>query len=442
LPANNKTPALAILPVEFAGWLEEISDFEQSPNLAIAISGGADSMALLLLASDWAHEKNGKTIALTVNHNLREEAAAEAAQVAKWCAQKNMEHHILDWQHVQLPTSAIQQSAREARYSLMTEWCKKNQVAYLLTAHHQGDQIETLFFRLARGSGLAGLACMPPHTIKNGINLLRPLLQAPKSRLIATLKHYNQPWLEDPSNQNTKYTRVHIRNQLQELTNDSEFGNRVTIVSERLQKFRKALENYIVHELANSAQFFPQAYAVLSLREKLSPESFSYLAQILSGGKYPPRTEKLLRFYQEIYAQDFKKRSFSGLLFEPIADGKIIIYREPHAIEKSRIIQAGEQAIWDKRFSVVANTNLSVRALGSDGLKIVRKNSPKLLSASPKPHAQWLKALPSFWHLEELVSVPHINYMSCDSQFSNIKTIAKFHSTKLQNSLLEHLFSL
>ena len=308
-------------------FLSEFSEYvmENAEVYAIAVSGGADSMALLLLMKEWEDAKKAKIIALTVNHNLRVEAQQEAAQVAEFCAKIGVEHHILRWEHLQLPTSKIQESARDARYALMTEFCHQNHIKYLLTAHHLGDQIETFFFRLARGSGLNGLACMQTNTQKNGINLLRPLLSFPKSRLIATLKQRNQDWIEDPSNQNTNYTRVRIRQQLQELTNNKEFNKRVSAVISKFQKFRELTEKYIEDELANSVEFSENE---VTIKEKISENSLSKLVQILSGSEYPPRSEKLARLYSEIYAASPKTRNFAGLLFKPIKGNKILICHE------------------------------------------------------------------------------------------------------------------
>ena len=317
----NNSP---ILPLEFVGWMEGI--IHPANSVAIAVSGGADSMALLILTHEWAAHKNIKIIALTVNHNLRVEAQQEAEKVGEFCAKIGVEHHILRWEHSQLPTSKIQESARDARYVLMCDFCHKNHIKYLLTAHHLGDQIETFFFRLARGSGLNGLACMFPQTIKNGINLLRPLLCVPKTRLIATLKAKNQEWIEDPTNQNTNYTRVRIRKSLQDVTSDN-LSQRVSELTSKLQKFRTLTEKYIEQELKNNVEFQSQ-HTILHTTEKLSEPALSKLVQILNGSEYPPRSEKLARLYSEIYAALPKTRSFAGLLFKPIKGNKTIIYSE------------------------------------------------------------------------------------------------------------------
>lgn len=407
-------------------------------------------MALLLLTSVWARATNSIIVALTVNHNLRAEAASEAKQVAKWCAARNIEHHTLNWLHEQPPTTAIQSSAREARYLLMSNWCKDKAIKYLLTAHHQGDQAETLFFRLARGSGLLGLAAILPVSNKNGITLLRPLLTTSKTRLIATLQQHGQEWIEDPSNQNPQYTRVAIRKQLENIiASDSDFLERITTLTRKLQHFRAGVENYIKNELAENAIISPLGYAVINLKNPISAEAFSYLLQIISGNEYPPRSEKLARFYTQIYENKntnspLKKRSFFGLIFELAADNSLLIYREEKAIQPAISIAAGNSVMWDKRFLLASNTQLTARALGTDGIKLINSQAAHLLNQLIKSGIKKsvLKTLPSFWHLEELVTVPHIGYMTTNPDFSNTKTSANFSPSKIENHLLEKLFAL
>ena len=120
--------------------------------IALAISGGPDSMAMLYMM----HEKGIEFVALTVNHNLRSEAIDEANYVASICADLDVEHVILEWQHMGV-TSNIHDQARDARYSLMTDWCVAHNIQILCTAHHMDDCVEHFFIRVFRGAGLLGL---------------------------------------------------------------------------------------------------------------------------------------------------------------------------------------------------------------------------------------------------------------------------------------------
>lgn len=146
---------------EFAAAMAPLGPFEREPRLAVAVSGGPDSMALLLLAQEWAAARGGRVSALTVDHGLRAELSAEAAQVAQWAGLLGVSHVALTWIGDK-PTADIQAAAREARYCLLEEWCAASGVFHLLLAHHRDDQAETFLLRLARGSGLDGLAAIAP----------------------------------------------------------------------------------------------------------------------------------------------------------------------------------------------------------------------------------------------------------------------------------------
>ena len=140
-------------------------------------------MALTLLAHDWAKARSGRITALTVDHGLRAEAAQEAATLKQWCETLGIAHCVLRIQDSGFKIQGkIQEAAREARYGLLTDYCRQHRILHLLTAHQREDQTETFFFRLARGSGLMGLACMANISQRDGIRLLRPLLSMPKAQ--------------------------------------------------------------------------------------------------------------------------------------------------------------------------------------------------------------------------------------------------------------------
>jgi len=176
--------------------------------LAVAASGGPDSLALLLMAREaYGH----RVRALTVDHGLRPEAAAEAARVAATCAALGAAHATLRWEGPK-PDGNLQAAAREARYRLMGEWCRANDVAWLATAHHADDRAETLLLRLARGAGLAGLAGVrPARPLGDGVTLLRPLLEARRHDLAAVVAASGIEAVDDPSNRDGRFDRTRIR---------------------------------------------------------------------------------------------------------------------------------------------------------------------------------------------------------------------------------------
>jgi len=160
--------------------------------VAVGVSGGADSMALLHLLSAWNKSAENwlDLTALTVDHGLRAESASEAAAVSAWARDLGIEHVTLTWGGKK-PSSNIEAAAREARYRLVGEWCFENHVQTFLTAHHFDDQAETFLMRLARGSGVAGLSSLAEERSLGGafgsVRLLRPLLHISKKDLTALL---------------------------------------------------------------------------------------------------------------------------------------------------------------------------------------------------------------------------------------------------------------
>lgn len=311
MAANN------LLPEKFSGAMDAIDYFESSPDFAIAVSGGADSMALLLLAHTWAKKHGRRVIALTVDHGLRKESASEAKQVSEWCKNYGIEHHILNWRPKHKTTQA---DARDARYELLTEWCREYGVQDLLTAHHRGDQAETLFFRLARGSNLRGLACISPISEMNGIRLVRPLLGIGKSDLMHYLRDHPQPWLEDPSNQSPKYTRNTLRAALNGLPNAEEIELRAANVAEAFGHIRTLIDQKtdeafkVAVQLHNgSAEIDAPAFAALPQETALLLAG--RLIRELNGDDHPPRTEKLERLCRWLASPDSKRATLAHLAF-------------------------------------------------------------------------------------------------------------------------------
>jgi tRNA(Ile)-lysidine synthase len=185
--ADGNSQTTALTNEEFANRLDRIGPFERPPHLAIAVSGGADSMALALLADAWARPRGGEITALTVDHRLRPESQSEARQVGIWLAARGIAQETLVWDGPHA-TGDIQAAARAARYRLLEDWCAERRVVHLLTAHHSEDRAETFWLRLARGSGLDGLAGISAVTERAQCRVLRPLLDVPPARLRARLR--------------------------------------------------------------------------------------------------------------------------------------------------------------------------------------------------------------------------------------------------------------
>src|SRR3954447_7076777 len=167
-------------------------------------------MALMLLADRWAQACGGRAWGLTVDHGLRPESADEARTVGSWLGARAIPHDILLWVGPK-PISGIQEAAREARYRLLTAWCRRRFCLHLLAAHHLEDQIETHLIRRGAGSGAEGLAGMSAVRELRGCRLVRPLLAVPRERLAALLASEGHPFLRDPSNLDPVFERARLR---------------------------------------------------------------------------------------------------------------------------------------------------------------------------------------------------------------------------------------
>ena len=186
--------------------------FEKNTRVAVAVSGGADSMALMMLIQEWSVLVGAKVFCLTVNHNLRIEAESEARYVHGVAKSVNLEHHILS---CNIPRGMnLQSKARDARINVLTKWCHDNEVKHLFLAHNLNDLVETFFMRLFRGSGLRGLASIDALNIINNIRVIRPLLNFQRSELEEFLRARDIVWIEDPSNRNDVFMRSRMRKML------------------------------------------------------------------------------------------------------------------------------------------------------------------------------------------------------------------------------------
>jgi len=182
-------------------------------SVGIAVSGGADSLALLLLA---AAARPGQVEAATVDHGIRPEARDEALAVAKTCERLGVRHSILTACWTEAPATAIQERARRKRYRLLSYWVEERGLGALATAHHADDQAETLLMRLARGSGVRGLAAMRPRSVAPGshVRLIRPLLRWRHSELQQICSDAEVAPAADPSNEDERFERVRFRRAL------------------------------------------------------------------------------------------------------------------------------------------------------------------------------------------------------------------------------------
>src|SRR6187551_3981165 len=188
------------------------ADWKTAPALLLAVSGGPDSIALMWLAARWrlGLPRGPRLVAVTVDHGLRAEAAAEAREVKRLARTLGLEHRTLRWTGVK-PKAGLPAAARSARYRLLARAARQSGATHILTAHTRDDQAETVLMRLLRGSGIAGLAAMARESERDGVLLARPFLDVAKSQLIATLTRARLGFADDPTNRDLHFTRPRLR---------------------------------------------------------------------------------------------------------------------------------------------------------------------------------------------------------------------------------------
>jgi len=217
--------------------------FARAGCIALAVSGGPDSLALLWLAARWrgARKTGPDLIAFTVDHGLRRESAAEARAVAARARALGVPHRILRWRGAK-PATGIQKAARQARYALMIAAAAKAGATHLLTAHTEDDQAETMLLRMARGSGLSGLGAMRPLAARGELVLARPFLSLSKARLVASLQKAGLVGADDASNRDPRFARVRWRSLMPALAAEGLSAPRLARLATRLARADAALE--------------------------------------------------------------------------------------------------------------------------------------------------------------------------------------------------------
>lgn len=327
--------------------------------VALAVSGGPDSTALLVLAAEWIARRSDppRTVVLTVDHGLRAESAPEAAEVARKAARLGLAHETLRWTGDK-PASNLQAAARAARYRLLVAAAEAHGCDWLVTGHTRDDQAETFLLNLARGSGVYGLAAMPVARRLDRITLFRPLLDIPKSRLIASLEARGETWAEDPSNEDPRFQRVKVRRALRELGTLGLGRERLADTARRLARAAAALDHAVDRLIAAAGLEHPAGFARIDAGalarepEEIRLRTLARLLRHVGGGRYPPRLDRLEALAASASGPPPLKRTLAGDVAERIG-ADLWVYREPGRAGLPRLrLEPGTSATWDDRFRI------------------------------------------------------------------------------------------
>lgn len=438
---------------------EPIADWEIEPLLAplsnasilvLAVSGGADSMALLHLVARWCGSKTEaqrpKVVVATVDHALRPESRREAEIVAAVSAGLGFEHAILAWDGDK-PKSGVQAAAREARYRLLTKFAKEKLKesddlsghetsdaeidavhdearCVLVTAHTQDDQAETVLMRLARGSGLQGLSGMAPCVARDGIWLMRPLLEVRKSRLTATLTAMGQSWIEDPSNDDLRFERVRWREARAVLESLGLSAPAIARSAQRLQRVQTLVAEAASQWIAANVSFNDGAYTTIRLAAfessgEVALRGLRILMTYQGGGATDAELSQIETLVDGLAMvadarSDMPATTLGGCIIDAIAERGMIeavvrIFREPGCNGlPTLVLEAGESGDWDRRFrfsaSAALDAPIAVAALGHEGWAHLKRD--RLDLADIRLPARAAQTLPAIWQDGRLRAVP------------------------------------
>lgn len=309
--------------------------------LVIAASGGPDSTALLVLAAGWAKrlKKPPKLLAVTVDHGLRPQAAAEAASVKRLARRLGVPHRTVRWRGDK-PKTGLQEAARLARYRLLAETAARARYAHVLTAHTLDDQAETVLFRLARGSGLTGLAGMAtasllPIDTETQVFIVRPLLHIAKARLVATLRAAEIAYSEDPSNLDPKFTRARLRVLMPALAREGLDARGLSRLAARMRRADTAIEFAV---RAARAALVPAAWPrrgpiefdAAKFRGLPAEVGLRLLGRAIahSGNEGPVELGKLEAMYNAVRRESRLRRTLAGAVIT-VAGARLSVERAP-----------------------------------------------------------------------------------------------------------------
>jgi tRNA(Ile)-lysidine synthase len=372
--------------------MRPLGPFGPAPRLVAGVSGGPDSLALAVLADAWARARGGALLPVICDHGLRAESAGEAAGVAAMLRGRGMSPRIVPLRLS--PGAGAQARARAARHAALLAVCAEAGAPWLLLGHHRGDQAETLLLRALAGSGPSGLAAMAEARAAPAALVLRPLLGIAKARLEATVAGAGLRAVHDPSNADSRFTRVALRPAA------ARAGDALAEAAFRFAARRARLEEAVARRMAGAATLHELGFARLDLpalgRDRVAVAALRRLVQAIGGAGFPPAEEAT----RALLARG------EGCLAGAVLRRDGLLAREGAALAPP--VPAVPGATWDGRFRL-ATCDEAGCELGAAGAE-----------AAGLPRPAWLPAavaatLPALRRNMVLVAVPGLAYPAPDA---------------------------
>ena len=375
MPAGVPSPKPSV-PAAPPDLNPDFSPLARERHVALAVSGGSDSTALMHLAKAWA-DRNApelKLTALTVDHGLRPEAAGEAKTAGEWAVRLGLSHHILTWEGPK-PETGLQARAREARYSLMADWCRTHGAGLLVTGHTLDDQAETVLMRLERSLSPGSLAGIAQAGEWGGVPLLRPLLSISRQALRDYLAAVQQDWIEDPSNEDRRFERVRVRHAMSGLLAHGVTPERLAALAETSARTNLLLERLAGQWLSRwlKEEDWGICHApkepFLGLPEPLQQHILSRIIAQYGGGEARPEAEELRRVARWV-AEGPVRCTLGGAVLGRRKQGFWVTREAARISAEPLVIPATGVAIWDGRFRIEASPGATVRAAGDGAMAL------------------------------------------------------------------------
>lgn len=333
--------------------------------IAVAVSGGVDSLALTVLLDEFCRDKKIELFAVTVDHKMRQSSTKEAFELGKILKKKKISHQILEVDLEKLPQSNIEARLREVRYELLYDFCLENKIGFLFLGHQMEDVAENFLIRLFRGSGLDGLSAIAEISEFKKIKLVRPLLNFEKDDLRKFLTDKKIKWFEDESNTDEKFLRNKIRNFFNGFEEKSLIQKRIKSAADEIATMRDFVDEAMLQEAKEMLEFkscnprkaqtlkqdFSHAGCFLLNQKKFQTAPKKIALKILaltlmevSGNIYKPRLEQLKNFYEHlIQTTPIKPRNFYGCMVKKYDKERLIIYREKKSEDLQNIQKFDEK---------------------------------------------------------------------------------------------------
>lgn len=411
-PAAERAPGP--LDSQFAAALAAIAP--PAP-FALAVSGGPDSVALMLLAAAWARGKCAPPVVFTVDHGLRPGAAEEARQVGAWAAALGLAHEVLHWTGPR-PASGLQAAARAARYALLAAAARRRGLPALLLGHTADDQAETHLMRLARGGGIDALAGMAARAMRPalapGVLLVRPLLAVTRPQILDFLAAAGHPSLKDPSNADPRFERVRVRRLIAAMGAGGVTVPMLAEAAATLAAARDALDGaaraWGALAIAGDGAVALAVPAFARAPEVLRARMLRLALKAAAGEAAAPDAAEAARLAAALCAPGFRGATLSGARALAPAGGRVLIVRELAAVAPPQALWP-DRGLWDGRFLTCGagpeHADLRLGALGPEGLRAARALARADTRRLPGPAAR-LHALPALFAGGKLAAVPHL----------------------------------